>query len=125
MPTHWNEESMLQQPEAAASAKPDKKSVNMPIGVPDYTLRDEPRDVPVTEPPVWPINKDLKFVGKSPERWDGLCQSHRAGALHIRHTTAGNALREICECQRAPRKGRFCGHLRGGKSSGCARGTCD
>ena len=75
MATHWNEESMLQQPEAAASGKSDKKTVNMPVGVPDYTLRDEPRDVPATEPPVWPINKDLKYVGKSPERWDGLAKA--------------------------------------------------
>jgi xanthine dehydrogenase YagR molybdenum-binding subunit len=75
MPTHWNEESMLQQPGAAADGKSDKKTVNMPVGVPDYTLRDEPREVPVTEPPVWPINKDLKYVGKSPERWDGLAKA--------------------------------------------------
>lgn len=70
-----NEESMLQQSETAASGKSDKKTVNMPVGVPDYTLRDEPREVPVTEPPVWPINKDLKYVGKSPERWDGLAKA--------------------------------------------------
>lgn len=75
MPTHWNEESMLQQPGAAADGKSDKKTVNMPVGVPDYTLRDEPREVPTTEPPVWPINKDLKYVGKSPERWDGLAKA--------------------------------------------------
>lgn len=75
MPTHWNEESMLQQPGAAADGKSDKKTVNMPVGVPDYTLCDEPREVPVTEPPVWPINKDLKYVGKSPERWDGLAKA--------------------------------------------------
>jgi xanthine dehydrogenase YagR molybdenum-binding subunit len=24
---------------------------------------------------VWPINKDLKYVGKSPERWDGLAKA--------------------------------------------------
>ncbi len=75
MPTHWNEESMLQQPEASAGGKSNKKTVNMPVGVPDYTLRDEPREVPATEPPVWPINKDLKYVGKSPERWDGLAKA--------------------------------------------------
>jgi xanthine dehydrogenase YagR molybdenum-binding subunit len=66
---------MLQQPEAPAGGKSDKKTVNMPVGVPDYTLRDEPREVPVTEPPVWPINKDLKYIGKSPERWDGLAKA--------------------------------------------------
>jgi xanthine dehydrogenase YagR molybdenum-binding subunit len=75
MPTHRNEETILQQPEAGATGKSDKKTVNMPVGVPDYTLRDEPREVPVTEPPVWPINKDLKYVGKSPERWDGLAKA--------------------------------------------------
>ncbi len=75
MPTHRNEESMLQQPEATASAKSGKKTVNVPVGVPDYTLHDEPREVPVTEPPVWPINKDLKYVGKSPERWDGYAKA--------------------------------------------------
>ena len=75
MPSHWNEGSMLQQPEAAANGKSDKKTVNMPVGVPDYTLRDEPREVPITEPPVWPINKDLKYVGKSPERWDSVWQN--------------------------------------------------
>jgi xanthine dehydrogenase YagR molybdenum-binding subunit len=75
MTTHRNEESMLQQPEAAASGKNAKKTVNMPVGVPDYTLRDEAREVPATEPPVWPINKDLKYVGKSPERWDGLAKA--------------------------------------------------
>lgn len=75
MPTHWNEESMLQQPAADAGGKSGKKTVNMPVGVPDYTLRDEPREVPATEPPVWPINRDLKYVGKSPERWDGLAKA--------------------------------------------------
>ena len=75
MPTHWNEESTLQQPGAAADGKSGKKTVNMPVGVPDYTLQDEPREVPITEPPVWPINKDLKYVGKSPERWDGLAKA--------------------------------------------------
>jgi xanthine dehydrogenase YagR molybdenum-binding subunit len=46
----------------------------MPVGVPGYTLRDEQREVPVTEPPVWPINKDLKYVGKSHERLDGYAK---------------------------------------------------
>ncbi len=47
------------------------ETVMMPVGVPGYTLRQEPRTVPTTEPPVLPINADLKFIGKSPERWDG------------------------------------------------------
>ncbi len=92
MATHTNEESMLQHAAAAADGKSDKKTVNMPVGVPGYTLRDEPREVPATEPPVWPINKDLKYVGKSPERWDGLCQSYGPRTLHRRCAAA----RECC-----------------------------
>ncbi len=46
------------------------KTVNMPIGVPGYTLHDEQRTVPASEPPVLPVNKDLQYIGKSPERWD-------------------------------------------------------
>ncbi len=46
------------------------KTVAMPIGVPGYTLHDEQRTVPASEPPVLGLNKDLDFIGKSPERWD-------------------------------------------------------
>lgn len=52
----------------------DKKSVQMPVGVPGYTLHDEQREVPATEPPVWPTNKDLKYVGKDHERLDGYAK---------------------------------------------------
>jgi xanthine dehydrogenase YagR molybdenum-binding subunit len=58
----------------AQAAAPAKKTVQMPVGVPGYTLADESRDVPVSEPPVWPINKDLKYVGQSVERYDGLAK---------------------------------------------------
>jgi xanthine dehydrogenase YagR molybdenum-binding subunit len=56
---------------AADSSGAATKTVSMPIGVPGYTLHDEQRTVPATEPPVLPVNKDLDFIGKSPERWDG------------------------------------------------------
>lgn len=74
MPIHKDDGSMVQEAQTPSGGKPEKKSVSMPIGVPDYTLHNEQREVPVTEPPVWPINKDLKFVGKSHERWDGLAK---------------------------------------------------
>ncbi len=61
------EDALLQQ----AGTGPAKMTVQMPTGVPGYTLTDESREVPATEPPVWPINKDLKFVGQSVERYDG------------------------------------------------------
>ncbi len=59
----------------AQAAAPAKKTVQMPVGVPDYTLTDESRDVPASEPPVWPVNKDLKYVGQSVERYDGKAKA--------------------------------------------------
>jgi xanthine dehydrogenase YagR molybdenum-binding subunit len=79
MAIHTSEDSLIEDPmledalpqEAPdAVAKVDKKTVQMPVGVLGYTLRNESREVPATEPPVWPINKDLKYVGQPVERWD-------------------------------------------------------
>ncbi|HEX4036723.1 MAG TPA: xanthine dehydrogenase family protein molybdopterin-binding subunit [Acidobacteriaceae bacterium] len=64
------EEALTQQ-----AAAPAKKTVQMPVGVPDYTLTEEARVVPAGEPPVWPVNKDLKFVGKSVPRYDGQAKA--------------------------------------------------
>lgn len=63
-------------PDAVRSATDDSpgaatKTVTMPIGVPGYTLHEEQRTVPASEPPVLPINKDLEYIGKPVERWDG------------------------------------------------------
>ena len=74
MATHTNEDSLLQVAGPAPAESTDKKTVTMPIGVPGHTLHDEQREVPVTEPPVWPINKDLKYVGKPLERLDGYAK---------------------------------------------------
>jgi xanthine dehydrogenase YagR molybdenum-binding subunit len=51
-----------------------KHTVTMPVGIPGYTLHTEQRVVPVTEPPVLPVNAELKFIGKSPQRWDGAAK---------------------------------------------------
>jgi xanthine dehydrogenase YagR molybdenum-binding subunit len=59
---------------AADSLDAATKTVSMPIGIPGYTLHNEQRTVPASEPPVLPVNKDLDFIGKSPERWDGLAK---------------------------------------------------
>lgn len=66
--------NMIQEAESDADKAVDKKTVSMPFGVPGYTLENEPRQVPATEPPVWPINKDLNYVGKPVERWDGAAK---------------------------------------------------
>ena len=66
MKTIPTEEALTQQ-----AAGPAKKTVQMPVGIPDYTLQEEERTIPAGEPPVWPINRDLKFVGKPVPRYDG------------------------------------------------------
>src|SRR5215469_11174210 len=60
---------------AADPADAATKTVRMPVGIPGYTLREEERTVPTTEPPVLPVNKELDYIGKSIERWDGLLKA--------------------------------------------------
>jgi xanthine dehydrogenase YagR molybdenum-binding subunit len=60
---------------AAGEAETATKTVTMPVGVPGFTLGEEERTVPVTEPPVLPINKDLEYIGKPIERWDGYAKA--------------------------------------------------
>jgi xanthine dehydrogenase YagR molybdenum-binding subunit len=56
---------------AADGSSAAQKTVSMPIGIPGYTLHTEERTMPASQPPVLPVNKDLDYIGKSPERWDG------------------------------------------------------
>src|SRR5579862_351698 len=74
MKNHPDEQVLGDALLAQAAAAPQKKSVTMPVGVPGYTLQDETRQVPASEPPVWPINKDLRYVGHTTERWDGAAK---------------------------------------------------
>jgi len=78
MKTPVQEDALTQQ-----AAGVTKKSVEMPVGVPGYTLTTEARQVPPTEPPVWPVNKDLKYVGQSIPRYDGAAKV----SGHARYTS--------------------------------------
>ena len=78
MKTPVQEDALTQQ-----AAGVTKKSVEMPVGVPGYTLTAEARQVPPTEPPVWPVNKDLKYVGQSIPRYDGAAKV----SGHARYTS--------------------------------------
>jgi xanthine dehydrogenase YagR molybdenum-binding subunit len=60
--------------DAANATAAETKTVNMPVGVPGFTLREEERTIPAGEPPVLPINKDLEYIGKPIERWDGYAK---------------------------------------------------
>ena len=66
---HAIPDALLGSADDAASAP--TKTVRMPVGVPGFTLHEEERTVPASEPPVLPVNKDLHYIGKSVERWDG------------------------------------------------------
>ena len=63
-------EALLDAAADAAQAPAGTETVMMPVGVPGYTLRQEPRTVPTTEPPVLPVNDECQYIGKSPARWD-------------------------------------------------------
>ena len=78
MKTPVQEDALTQQ-----AAGVTKKSVEMPVGIPGYTLTTEARQVPPTEPPVWPVNKDLKYVGQSIPRYDGAAKV----SGHARYTS--------------------------------------
>ena len=65
------EETMLGAvADAATTTPPGTETVMMPVGIPGYTLHQEARQIPTTQPPVLPINKDLQYIGKSTKRWD-------------------------------------------------------
>ncbi|HET7103460.1 MAG TPA: xanthine dehydrogenase family protein molybdopterin-binding subunit [Terracidiphilus sp.] len=67
---------------AADAGSPVTKSVKMPVGVPGFTLHEEERTVPASEPPVLPVNKDLSYIGKPQVRWDGAAKARG----HARYT---------------------------------------
>lgn len=50
------------------------KKIKLPHGIPGYNLKEIEREIPVNEPPAWPINKDLKVVGKRVKRTDALAK---------------------------------------------------
>lgn len=65
------EEAVLQAAATAPATDSDPmRTEMMPVGIPGYTLRQEARQIPASQPPVLPVNSDLKYIGKSPHRWD-------------------------------------------------------
>ena len=52
----------------------DTKKIKLPHGIPGHNLKEVEREVPVSEPPAWPVNSELKFVGKSVKRTDALAK---------------------------------------------------
>lgn len=52
----------------------DTKKIKLPYGIPGVNLGEVEREVPVSEPPAWPINDKLKHVGKSVKRYDAVAK---------------------------------------------------
>ena len=48
----------------------DIKKEKFPFGIPGHNLGEVERDIPVNEPPAWPVNDKLKVVGKRIKRTD-------------------------------------------------------
>ena len=52
----------------------DTKKIKLPHGIPGHNLGEVERTVPVNEPPAWPINDELKVVGKRIKRNDAYAK---------------------------------------------------
>ena len=52
----------------------DTKKIKFPYGIPGHNLTEVEREIPASEPPAWPINDELKVVGKSVKRNDAYAK---------------------------------------------------
>ncbi|MGK7393380.1 MAG: xanthine dehydrogenase family protein molybdopterin-binding subunit [Candidatus Cyclobacteriaceae bacterium M3_2C_046] len=52
----------------------DTKKIVLPKGIPGHNLGEIEREVPINEPPAWPINDQLKHVGKRVKRYDAVAK---------------------------------------------------
>ncbi len=50
----------------------DTRKEKLPYGIPGHNLSEIEREIPIEEPPVWPINDKLKIIGKRVTRIDAL-----------------------------------------------------
>lgn len=50
----------------------DTRKEKLPFGIPGHNLSEIEREIPIEEPPVWPVNDELKIVGKRVKRIDAF-----------------------------------------------------
>jgi len=50
----------------------DTRKEKFPYGIPGHNLTEIEREIPIEEPPVWPVNDKLKIIGKRVTRIDAL-----------------------------------------------------
>ena len=50
----------------------DTRKEKFPYGIPGHNLGEIEREIPIEEPPVWPVNDELKVIGKRVKRIDAL-----------------------------------------------------
>ena len=48
----------------------DTRKEKLPYGIPGHNLSEIEREIPIEEPPVWPVNDKLKIIGKRVTRID-------------------------------------------------------
>ena len=62
---------------APASAAPPAvtRAQAMPVGIPGVNLSTVTRNVPADEPPAWPLNRELRVVGRPTRRLDGALKA--------------------------------------------------
>ncbi len=48
----------------------DTRKEKFPYGIPDHNLTEIEREIPIEEPPAWPVNDELKVIGKRVKRVD-------------------------------------------------------
>ena len=52
----------------------DTRKEKFPYGIPGHNLEEIEREIPNEEPPAWPVNEELKVVGKRIKRIDALAK---------------------------------------------------
>ena len=50
----------------------DTRKEKFPHGIPGHNLGEIEREIPINEPPAWPVNEKLKTIGKRVKRIDAI-----------------------------------------------------
>ena len=81
----------------------DTRKEKFPHGIPGHNLGEIEREIPIEEPPVWPINDELKIIGKRVTRIDALEKVTGNAKIYIRYKTARNVICQDVTIQCASR----------------------
>lgn len=78
------------------------ETISMPYGIAGYNLKQIKREVPDEDPPAWPINDELKVVGKRVNRIDAIAKvtgnAKYTADIHLPGMLYGKAVRSPYPC---------------------------